>query len=231
MPTEKTHQKVVESFIELLKTQRIEEITYAAIADNAGVKIEVVRACCNGKLDLLGAFMREIDQKVLQERDPDLMEETARDRLFDVLMCRLDLMEPYKEAIRNLRKTVVKDPALAMHMHKLVTRSMKWMMVAAGIEEFGLRNVGMSNALAVGYERLVRVWLEDDAPGHPKVMVAVDEMLARGEKWMGRACRVEKVAAPFLEGLGRLCQKPTRSAADRKAPAPEPTNGGTEASS
>ncbi|SFT59498.1 hypothetical protein SAMN05444141_102185 [Pseudovibrio denitrificans] len=229
MPTEKTHQKVVASFIELLETHRIEEITYAAIADNAGVKIEVVRACCNGKLDLLAAFMREIDQKVLKERDPDLMDETPRDRLFDVLMCRLDLMEPHREAIRNLRRTVVKDPALAMHMHKLVTRSMKWMLVAAGIEEFGLRNVGMSNALALGFERLVRVWLEDDAPGHPKVMVAVDDMLANGEKWMGRACRVEKVAAPFIEGLGRLCQRPLRPKGQSTPPSAT-ANGGAEAS-
>ncbi|KZK89637.1 TetR family transcriptional regulator [Pseudovibrio ascidiaceicola] len=229
MPTEKTHQKVIASFIELLETHRIEEITYTAIADNAGVKIEVVRACCNGKLDLLAAFMQDIDQKVLKERDPDLMDETRRDRLFDVLMCRLDIMEPHREAIRNLRKTVVKDPALAMHMHKLVTRSMKWMLVAAGIEEFGLRSVGMSNALALGFERLVRVWLEDDAPGHPKVMVAVDDMLANGEKWMGRACRVEKVAAPFIEGLGRLCQRPSRPAG-KSTPPPETANGGAEAS-
>ncbi|KZK99252.1 MULTISPECIES: hypothetical protein [unclassified Pseudovibrio] len=229
MPTEKTHQKVIASFIELLETHRIEEITYTAIADNAGVKIEVVRACCNGKLDLLAAFMQDIDQKVLKERDPDLMDETRRDRLFDVLMCRLDIMEPHREAIRNLRKTVVKDPALAMHMHKLVTRSMKWMLVAAGIEEFGLRSVGMSNALALGFERLVRVWLEDDAPGHPKVMVAVDDMLANGEKWVGRACRVEKVAAPFIEGLGRLCQRPSRPAG-KSTPPPETANGGAEAS-
>ncbi|KZK77144.1 hypothetical protein PsAD13_04630 [Pseudovibrio sp. Ad13] len=229
MPTEKTHQKVIASFIELLETHRIEEITYTAIADNAGVKIEVVRACCNGKLDLLAAFMQDIDQKVLKERDPDLMDETRRDRLFDVLMCRLDIMEPHREAIRNLRKTVVKDPALAMHMHKLVTRSMKWMLVAAGIEEFGLRSVGMSNALALGFERLVRVWLEDDAPGHPKVMVAVDDMLANGEKWMGRACRVEKVAAPFIEGLGRLCQRPSRPTG-KSTPPPEAANGGAEAS-
>jgi hypothetical protein len=229
MPTEKTHQKVIASFIELLETHRIEEITYSAIADNAGVKIEVVRACCNGKLDLLAAFMQDIDQKVLKERDPDLMDETRRDRLFDVLMCRLDIMEPHREAIRNLRKTVVKDPALAMHMHKLVTRSMKWMLVAAGIEEFGLRSVGMSNALALGFERLVRVWLEDDAPGHPKVMVAVDDMLANGEKWMSRACRVEKVAAPFIEGLGRLCQRPSRPAG-KSTPPPETANGGAEAS-
>ncbi|MFS8182675.1 TetR family transcriptional regulator [Pseudovibrio denitrificans] len=229
MPTEKTYQKVVASFIELLETHRIEEITYSAIADNASVKIEVVRACCNGKLDLLAAFMREIDQKVLKERDPDLMDETPRDRLFDVLMCRLDLMEPHREAIRNLRRTVVKDPALAMHMHKLVTRSMKWMLVAAGIEEFGLRNVGMSNALALGFEQLVRVWLEDDAPGHPKVMVAVDDMLANGEKWMGRACRVEKVAAPFIEGLGRLCQRPLRPKGQSTPPSAA-ANGGAEAS-
>ncbi len=230
MPTEKTHQKVTASFIELLETHRIEEITYAAIADNAGVKIEVVRTCCNGKLDLLAAFMQDIDKRVLKERDPDLMDERRRDRLFDVLMCRLDLMEPHREAIRNLRKTVGKDPALALHMHKLVTRSMKWMLVAAGIEEFGLRSVGLSNALALGFERLVRVWLEDDAPGHPKVMVAVDNMLADGERWMGRACRAKKVAAPFIEGLGRLCQRPSRPAG-KSSPSPEGANSGAEASS
>lgn len=218
MPTEKTHQKVTASFIELLETHRVDEVTYAAIAENADVKIEVVRACCNGKLDLLAAFMSELDQKVLKERDPDLMNETARDRLFDVLMCRMDLMEPHKEAIRNVRRTALRDPAFAMHMHKLVVRSMKWMLVAAGIEEFGLRSVGMSNALAVGFERVGRIWLEDDVPGHPKAMAAVDDMLANGEKWMGRACRVEKVAAPFFEGFGRLCQRPLRSQKDGVRP-------------
>lgn len=210
MPTEKTHQKVVASFMELLETQRIEDISYADIAENAGVKLEVVRACCNGKLDLLAAFFSEIDQKVLKERDPDLMDETPRDRLFDVIMCRLDLMAQHRGAVRNIMHTVKRDPAFALHFHRLATRSMKWMLVAAGIEEFGLRNVGMTNALVIGFERVARVWLDEDTPGTPQTMAELDEMLARGEHWMGRVHRVEKVAAPFIEGFQRLCTRSRR---------------------
>ena len=51
---------------------------------------------------VLGAFSRMIDRKVLDGASDDLAGEPARERVFDVMMRRLDALTPYKAALRRI---------------------------------------------------------------------------------------------------------------------------------
>ena len=46
--------------------------------------------------------MKELDRKVLAGGEGDMAEEPPRERLFDVLMRRIEAMAPYREATRSL---------------------------------------------------------------------------------------------------------------------------------
>ena len=61
---------------------------------------------------ILAAHMKEIDRAVLAGGSADMADEPPRERLFDVLMRRLEALDPHKAAIRSLRARRCAIPAL-----------------------------------------------------------------------------------------------------------------------
>lgn len=198
MATAKTRQKIVASFLSLLGDKGWHGFEMADVARDAGVKLSVLRAEFPGKTACLRAFLSDIDQKVLDSIDPDMEGEPARERLFDVLMTRLDTLSPHKEAIRALRKAVQRDPQLALKLNREAVTSQRWMLTAAGIPANGPRAAVMSQALVVAFARVVDTWLDDEDPGLARTMSALARQLDEGEVWMGRIDRVSSFLKPFL---------------------------------
>ena len=198
MATAKTRQKIVASFLSLLGDKGWHGFEMADVARDAGVKLSVLRAEFPGKTACLRAFLSDIDQKVLDSIDPDMEGEPARERLFDVLMTRLDTLSPHKDAIRALRKAVQRDPQLALKLNREAVTSQRWMLTAAGIPANGPRAAVMSQALVVAFARVVDTWLDDEDPGLARTMSALARQLDEGEVWMGRLDRVSSFLKPFL---------------------------------
>src|ERR1700704_2592094 len=88
-PTGSPRERIVEAFMTLLAEQPIERIGLAEIAERAGVTLAELRGEFGSPLAVLAAHAKELDRKVLAEIDPDMAEESPRERLFDVLMRRL----------------------------------------------------------------------------------------------------------------------------------------------
>ena len=56
-------------------------------------------------LAILAAYLKSVDRAVLAEDLADMAEEPPRERLFDVLMRRLEVMAPHREAVRSLLRS------------------------------------------------------------------------------------------------------------------------------
>jgi hypothetical protein len=129
--------------------------------------------------------MKDVDRRVLSADVSDMGEEPARERLFDVLMRRLDAHAGHKAAIRSLMRSTACNPPLALVMNGLAARSMSWMMTAAGISAAGPKGALRAQALTLIYVRVLSVWARDDDPGLARTMAALDRELARAERWSG----------------------------------------------
>ena len=75
----------------LLAEHRFEQIGLAEVAGRAGIKLSQLRAEFGSTLAILAAHIKDIDRTVLAGGDADMAEEPARERLFDVLMRRLEV--------------------------------------------------------------------------------------------------------------------------------------------
>jgi hypothetical protein len=122
-----------------------------------------------------------------------MAEEPPRERLFDVMMRRLELLEPRKEAVRSLRRSAACNPGLALALNARAMRSQQWMLAAADIGMSGPRGMLRAQGLAALYASVLRVWVDDDDPGHARTMAALDRALARGQRW-----------SELLDGLCRI---------------------------
>ena len=176
---------VLQAFMSLLAERPFEEIGSGAIAARAGVSLADLRDRFGSTLAILAAELKEIDRQVLAGIDSDMAEEPPRERLFDVLMRRLEALTPHKAAVRSLSRSVRRNPGLALAANGMSVRSQQWMLTAADIPASGPRGAMRAQGLALLFASVVETWLDDDDPGLARTMAALDRALARGQRWAG----------------------------------------------
>src|SRR5467141_1353421 len=140
--------KIIEAFFALLAEQAFEDIGYADLAARAGVSLATLSREFGSKLPIVAAYVKAIDRKVLAGGDADMADEPPRERLFDVLMRRLELLRPHRAALHSLLRSARRDPPLALALNGLAVRSQQWMLTAAGIDAAGPRGFIRAQALA-----------------------------------------------------------------------------------
>ena len=176
--------KAVDALMALLAEHAFDEIGLAEIAGRAGLSLSQLRAEFGSTLAILAAHVKDIDRKVLDGKE-DTADESARDRLFDVLMRRLEALAPYKDAVRSLLHSARRSPALALALNGMALRSQHWMLTAAGIGTQGPRGMLRVQGAALLFGRVLSVWVNDEEPGLDRTMAALDRGLASAERWSG----------------------------------------------
>jgi AcrR family transcriptional regulator len=178
-------EKIIAAFMALLAEKRFEQVGFGDIAARAGVTLATARTEFGSTLAILAAHMKELDRKVLGGEESDMAEEPPRERLFDVLMRRIEAMAPHREATRSLMKSASCNPGLAFALNGLAVRSQTWMMTAAGVDAAGPRGMIRAQGLAALFASVLRTWVDDDDEGSARTLAALDRALARGQRWSG----------------------------------------------
>lgn len=175
--------KIVQAFLALLAEKPFETISLGEVAGRAAVSLAELRREFGSTFDMLSAFMRDTDDKVLAGgTDAGIDESPARDRLFDVLMRRLEILAPHREAVRSLTRSAQRNPAFALALNSRSLRSQQWMLAAANIDTAGVQGCVRAQGLVMVMGRTLRVWLDDEDPGLARTMAALDRELANGER-------------------------------------------------
>ena len=177
-------ETVLDAFIGLISEQGFVEVTLRDVAATADLGLADLYRLYPDKVALAGAFMARIDAAVLagtpRQADP---EETARDRLFDVMMRRYDALKPYRAASSAIRRAGTRDPLLALALGPALRRSMAAMLEAAALPSDGLRGAVRQNGLLAIHYAVARVFDRDDSVDLSKTMAALDSRLKMAERW------------------------------------------------
>jgi len=107
-------EKIIAAFLALLAEKPIEQIGFAEIAKEAGVSLGQLRGEFASTLAIFAAHIKATDRAVLAEDLSDMAEEPPRERLFDVLMRRLEVLAPHRKAVRSLLRSARRNPPLAL---------------------------------------------------------------------------------------------------------------------
>jgi ubiquinone biosynthesis protein COQ9 len=191
-------------------------VTLADIAKSAEVSLVELRRAFGSKSEILAAFVRMVDDQVLAQAPARSPDQSPRDALFEVIMSRFDVLEPYKAGLKSISASWPADPALMRAM----AASQAWMLRAAGISADGLDGQLRAGGLAALYASVARTWLDDDDPGLARTMAVLDRRLRRGERAMKMADDVKSA----LCGMAGVFKRPgpaERGPAGEPEPAPE----------
>jgi AcrR family transcriptional regulator len=197
-----TREKIIGALMDLLAEKRFEQIGLADVAGRADVTLAELRGEFGSTLSILAAYTKNLDRTVLAGGDSDMEDESARERLFDALMRRLEAMAPDREALRSLIRSAKRNPPLALALNSMAVRSQQWMLTAAGISCSGPQGVIRAQGLAILFARVVETFIDDDED-NTLTMAELDRALSRGEgyvRFFDSLCRI-------LPGPGRRARR------------------------
>jgi len=194
--------RIVDAALELAAERGWRQIGLADIAAAAGMSLAELYRVHRSKGAVLDAFRRSVDERVLAGIDGGDETESPRDRLFDVLMRRFDVLKPHRAAIAALMRDGSRDPLAVVGTLCSLSRSMSWMLEAAGISTAGPLGRLRAQGLAAIWLGTLPTWVRDDSEDLARTMAALDRNLKRAEslvkilpRWPGRASHETPEAA------------------------------------
>ncbi|MGO8799613.1 MAG: TetR/AcrR family transcriptional regulator [Roseiarcus sp.] len=208
-----SRSRIVDALLELAAEQTFEDISISEICAKAGVSLADFRDAFPSKGAVLAGFSKRIDRIVLQQQTDELATEEPKERLFDVLMRRLEAMTPYREGLRSVGQWLRREPLAALAVNQVAVNSMRFMLEAAGIDSEGATGAVKLQGLVLAWARIVDVWLDDDEPELSRTMAALDRELTRGERLVAGVDRFDRLAGP-LKTLARAALDTRRRAAE-----------------
>ncbi len=104
---------------------------------------------------------------------------TPREKLFDLVMARIDRLQAQREGVLALMQALRFDPGSALLVYGGTLRSMRWLLDAAGVPSAGLVGQLRIHGLAAVWAMAVRAWEKDDSADLGATMAAVDRALDR----------------------------------------------------
>lgn len=181
--------RIIDASLKLAARDGWHDLTLAGIAAAAKVSVGDLARIYPTKASILAAWSRRIDAEVLKAVEAEnLSGESARDRLFDVLMMRFDALAANKAALKRISHDLAHDPMTLVALVRPALQSLGWMLEAADIDTSGMRGALRVRGLALIWARVFRVWL-DDGEDQAKTMAELDKRLRRAEEAMERMAR------------------------------------------
>ena len=174
----------IDAALKLAAEKGWRRLALADIAEAANMSLAELYQLYPSKRAILDAFVRNVDRAVLAETGAP--EGPAKDRLFDVLMRRLDKLEPHKAALERIGEDTARDPLGVLCGLSQLDRSMAAMLEAAGISAGGIGGSVRAKGLSAVYLAALRAWFRDDTADKSKTMAALDRALSRADRLASR---------------------------------------------
>lgn len=175
-------EQAVRQALDLAAAQGWDKTTLADIAKACDVTLADLHEHFDDKTDILVAFGRMIDRKVLENMGTPDDSVSPRDRLFDILMERFEALHEYRPGLVAVLESFVFDPKQALISLPHLCRSMTWMLEAAGMDTGGMRGALKVAGLSGVYLKVLKTWKDNESEDLAKTMAALDRDLGRAEQ-------------------------------------------------
>ena len=200
---------LIAAAFQLAAEQGWRAVSVGAAARAAGLPLTQARERFPGRPVILLRFGRLADQAALVDVPA---EGSARDRLFDLLMRRIDMFQAHRAGVLALFRALSAEPPTALLLALATRRSMRWMLEATGISAAGLRGELRVKGLVAVWLWTMRAWRKDESEDLSATMAALDRALRRAEQ-----------AAEWLGWSGSTAATPTADGAEPDTGPTEPT--------
>lgn len=197
----------IDALMALVADHGWKDVELAQVAEKAGMPLSTLRDLFPSKGAMLAGFGRMLDKAVLDHANPDLIGEPAHERVFDLMMRRIDAMAAYKPALLEIRRALRADLSSAAALNQSALNSWRYLLGSVGIpveDELGLLKI---QGAVIVFARTADAWLDDTDESLAKTMATLDRELKRGERVLGFAEDARRLTAPFRSLAQAICER------------------------
>jgi ubiquinone biosynthesis protein COQ9 len=173
---------LVASAFRLIAERGWSRLSLAEAARRADLPLDRARARFPARPMVLLRFGSIADQAALSLAPS---EGAHRDRLFDILMRRIDVLQSHRDGVLALLRGLRTDPCSTGLVTAANLRSMMWMLDGAGIGSTGVFGLLRAKGLMAVWLSVVHAWRNDTSQDLSATMAALDKALAQAERIEG----------------------------------------------
>ena len=132
----------------------------------------------NGIDDVISRFSRHIDTLMSDSMaSQNLQEMRVRDRVQTAILTRLQILSPYRRAVRNLLTIELARPHRAALATRLMARTVDDIWHAAGDQSTGFSRYSRRATLSLIYGSTVLFWFQDQSPDHSRTTAFLERRI------------------------------------------------------
>jgi len=191
--TEKTSLKdqVIDSALALAAQRKWSDVMFDEIIEEANQNRHDVLEYFDDKSDILVSFGRRVDKLMIENaalsaldgsQTIDENQSVIRERLFDLIMERFDVLNENRESILSILRSIKFDPKQAIITFPHLGKSMGRILSEAGEDISGISGCSKIIGLTGVYLYTVKTWMDDDTADMAKTMAVLDKALGLAEE-------------------------------------------------
>ena len=170
---------IVKHALKLLQHVTWPHFQMILLAQELGISSSKLYNNVRDKADLLKKIINEIDnwthasyQEIQQPESTNI-----HDQLFDLIMCRLEVIQPYKKAFYHLSSAIWTTPCHALQAWPQVVVSLKRMLKIVSISTHDILGMIKLKAFGIIYTIILKEWLKEEIFEPSDMMIEIDKRL------------------------------------------------------
>lgn len=176
-----TSSRLATAAFDLIPEQGWAALSLSDVAEKADVPQDEMRRVFPCKASLLAGMAAWVEARA-QETPPAFEDEdTIRDRLFELMMERLDILADRRPAVAAILRDLPRAPLSALPAVPALLRHVGGILEEAGVSTGLPAGPLRCKGLAGVWLATLAVWVDDDSPDSARTMAALDRNLRRVE--------------------------------------------------
>ena len=185
------NDKIATAALQLAAKHGWDKVTLEQIGKAAKIPTSQMRHVATDKDAVLGIIVKRTDAMVKKHFAKTKPDGSPRDRLFDVMMARFDVLQSDRKAFVSIMASVRKNPAAAKTLLPALTQSMKSALEHAGISSTSPTYPASVAGLGIIHGLTACTWVRDESKDLSKTMAVLDKLLSQAERLLDIFCRAK----------------------------------------
>ena len=174
---------LVKSSFNIIEKSGWKSFSLLKLAYAEKIPINEIKIFFKSEITILDEFSKMIDIKVEKSFDyEELTNTSVKDNLFELIMLRLEYMQPYRNALKSIKSSFKSDPLVAKSVAKNVMNSLDFYLELTNAFNDSFLDIFKKKSIFLIYSYIFMIWLEDDSDELSKTMSELDKLLTFSEK-------------------------------------------------
>ncbi len=164
-----------------------EEFSFKKLAYEKKIDVSKINQFFGSKKQLLKEFSKMIDLRVEKEFDFKSLEDSStKDNLFELIMLRLDHLQPYKNSLKKIIVSISKSPSMLKSVSENISDSLDFYLELTKAYDSSCFDLFKKKTILLIYSYIFKVWLDDNSEELSRTMSELDKVLSLSEKVANR---------------------------------------------